>query len=204
MQKKVQVYAIRHEGIIIYIGNTGTPIEKRFQDHIYRARINSHRHCRKLNDHMRTNNYTGYSYEWLENTTEDLRYEREKYWIKKFNTRENGCNSTLGGISAVGEDHYMWGREHKPETKEKIRIAHTGRPLKEAHKEAIRKANLNIDRTSVSHRVKCITTGQEFKSIVECADHYKVTMFTIQMILRGKSNPDKRRKLKGLEFVRIE
>jgi len=206
--RQARIYAIKHDGKVIYVGNTMTSVEERFRDHFSRTRTagQSRRgrfHCPKLHTHMQENNFTGYTLEILEFTSEELRYKREKHWIKKFDTRNNGCNGTIGGMVASGKDHYMWGKKAHPKALEESLKAHKGKPLSAEWREAISRGNKGKSRETVSHKVRCVTTGEEFKSIVECAKHFKVTMFTIQMILKGKSDPDRRVKLKGLEFVRV-
>jgi group I intron endonuclease len=53
--------------------------------------------------------------EIIEECSNDILDEREKYWINEYNTFENGYNLTLGG-----QNGWMTGKKHTEETKEKI------------------------------------------------------------------------------------
>lgn len=63
--------------------------------------------------------------------------EREIYWIKFYDCFKNGMNCSEGGCGSTG---YIASEE----TKEKIRIANTGRKHSDEAKEKVRKANLGL------------------------------------------------------------
>ena len=79
-----------------YIGQTSKSLEKRFSQHKnnytkpYFSQLVLYKAFNK-------NGIENFTFEKLEEVPNDQLDEREKYWIRFFNTYENGYNSTLGG-----------------------------------------------------------------------------------------------------------
>jgi group I intron endonuclease len=121
-----------------YIGQTIYNLEKRKYEHKY-----SSEHGVKFVFYHAIRKYGFDSIEWsiidTAETQEELN-EKEKYWIKYYNTciynkNSNGYNSNFGGGSGSGY-------KHTKEAIEKIKLIHKGRKLSEESKEKIRKAHL--------------------------------------------------------------
>lgn len=106
------IYKITNkENSKVYIGCSKN-IKKRWYDH----KSNSHNkndNCyeTKFYRAMRKYGTDGFTYEVLEECTEDIMYEREKYYIKKFNSTDDefGYNISNGGdasgLDNSGENH---------------------------------------------------------------------------------------------------
>ena len=114
--------------------------------------------------------------------------KREIYWIEYFNACNNdefyniaaggdGGNTYLGlndnelsRISAIksmkssGKNNHMYGKHHSNETKEKIRI---GQKLAYERKEKWGKQGLTGEKNTMSKKIYCIETGEEFIGIRE-------------------------------------
>lgn len=86
-----------------YIGCTINKIEKRFEEHIYRCfktDINT-----KLYNSIRKYGIENFTIELLEICDINVIYNKEREYIVKFNTYENGLNSTFGGEGCLGYVH---------------------------------------------------------------------------------------------------
>lgn len=78
----------------IYIGKTQFSIEKRFRQH---CKDSQRQQCSKrpLYNAMKKYGIQHFSIELIEETNNPE--EREKFWIKQYNSYKNGYNATLGG-----------------------------------------------------------------------------------------------------------
>lgn len=106
-QKKFKIYAIKHLGEVIYIGQTGDSVDARFWKHMHCA-VNDYVGSRipKLHAHIRENKAKNYTFEMLEVVESGAsRSDRERYWISFYGTQDK-CNTTAGGISPGGREHY--------------------------------------------------------------------------------------------------
>ena len=84
-----------------YIGQS-TNIQKRWKDEKHRAFIeddNSYNY--PLSKAFRKYGIENFTFEILEECSQEQLNEREKYWIKEFNTFYNGYNQTLGGDTSI-------------------------------------------------------------------------------------------------------
>lgn len=86
----------------VYIGQTGLTVEHRFKEHIAKAR-GEERKKLPIYNAMRKYGIEHFFVEQIEET-EDLD-EREIYWIKQYNSYENGYNATLGGGGNAKRDY---------------------------------------------------------------------------------------------------
>ena len=80
----------------IYIGKTLHTIEKRFQEHkkdCFKARTEK----RPLYNAMQKYGVDHFKVELVEECSEDVLEEREKYWIEYYNSFKTGYNATIGG-----------------------------------------------------------------------------------------------------------
>lgn len=116
-----EVYKITNlKNGMIYVGITNQGARVRFLHHLYEARSGS---LFPIHKAIRKHGEQNFEQEVIETC---LNYQilkiREKYWIKKLETKERkiGYNLTTGGDGTFG-------RKLSEETKEKIRLKATGR-----------------------------------------------------------------------------
>ena len=66
---------------------------------------------------------------------------------KKFSERMKGKNNPMYGIRMIGEKHPMFGKNHKEESKEKMRLSHLGKTAwnKDIKYTEEQKKNLNLE-----------------------------------------------------------
>ena len=127
----------------IYIGITNQGSGARYRHHWYESRIGEpspiHRSMAKYGE----DNFTLEIIDFAE-TYEELK-EKEKFWIKKFNStdRNIGYNLTEGGDGTFG-------RVHSEETKEKIRQKALGRKISEETKKKMSEARIGNNLSSQS------------------------------------------------------
>lgn len=123
-----------------YIGKSEVSIE---------ARLDEHRIGKKSNFHLQSaiKKYGIENFEFLvlEECSPELCCERERYWIKFYDSFNNGYNDTTGGenesgwkmsksgiekrlkkIDFKGENNPFYGRKHSDETRKKISEGRTG------------------------------------------------------------------------------
>ncbi len=109
----------------VYIGQ-GNSCNLRWKTHRSALVRNGHinRHLQSAFNKYGLNNFV---YSVLEECPEDLRDERERYWIKYYNScnRKYGYNKQTGGHE---------GTQHTEEVKRKISKANKGRKFSEEHK----------------------------------------------------------------------
>ena len=86
----------------IYIGCTTTPLSKRLSLHIKRSKNNKNN---KLYNSIRKYSIDNFTMELIEECDDDIIFEREKYYIKLFDSYDNGLNSTFGGEGCPGYHH---------------------------------------------------------------------------------------------------
>ena len=94
-----------------YIGCTINPINKRFEEHVYRC-LKTDSNTKFCNS-IRKYGVENFNIELIEECNVSNIYEKEKFYITEFKTYKNGLNSTVGGEGCLG---YV----HSPEIKKKI------------------------------------------------------------------------------------
>lgn len=78
-----------------YVGETTYPINKRWKEHIRMSRRDfKHRPLYAAINKYGVENFIVYS---LEECADEIRWDREQYWIKKLNSYNDGYNATTGG-----------------------------------------------------------------------------------------------------------
>jgi len=90
----------------LYVGKTKLSLDKRFKRHIYNAENKINRY---LYDAMNHYGYDNFKIELLETCTEDESNNKEKFFIKHFNSNDKmfGYNMTKGGDGGnTGNYHY--------------------------------------------------------------------------------------------------
>ena len=78
----------------VYIGQTRKTIQERFQEHLKKAKIHTNRY---LYDAMNKYGYNNFIITQIEECLDIKLDEREIYWIKYYDTYNNGYNLTTGG-----------------------------------------------------------------------------------------------------------
>lgn len=119
----------------IYIGITNQGSGARYRHHWYESRIGEPSPIHRSMAEYGEDNFTLEIIDFAE-TYEELK-EKEKFWIKKFNStdRNIGYNLTEGGDGTFG-------RTHSEETKEKIRQKALGRKISEETKKKMSEARI--------------------------------------------------------------
>jgi group I intron endonuclease len=115
----------------IYIGCTiRSTIEKRFSEHVYRAKTCKYKS--KLYNSFKKYGINNFTIELIEECEINDIYNKEKHYINVYNTYIDGLNSTLGGEGTIGYKHPDWimakiiknlinnGNSHKGKTYEEL------------------------------------------------------------------------------------
>ena len=148
--RPVKIYVLKHPDTleVRYVGKTVRSLSRRLGNHIANAKGNKHnKHLSNwiiniLNKNKRP------IIELLEECDYSIWQEREQYWISQF---PNLINLTKGGDGCLGfiQDEStkeklriaMTGRKHTEEFKQNMSLRLKGKPLSEEHKANIGKAN---------------------------------------------------------------
>lgn len=148
--RPVRIYVLKHPDTLEerYVGKTVRSLNRRLSNHIFNAKGNKH------NIHLSNwilnilNTGKRPVIELLEECGNPVWQEREKYWISQF---PNLINLTDGGDGCHGFTHddatkeklriAASGRKHTEEFKQAMSLRLKGKPLSEEHKANIGKAN---------------------------------------------------------------
>ena len=127
-----------------YVGQTTKSMKERWKEHLFEKRPNKfHNALKKYNEKYWKHKILAFA-----DSKEDLD-ALEDYFIKKYNTIENGYNSKEGGSHGkhteetkknISEKKKGVGCPHTEQTKSKISKALKGRCLSKAHKENLSKS----------------------------------------------------------------
>lgn len=136
---------------------------------------------------------------------DSLADKMEKYFIKFYNTIENGCNVYSGGRKGFTF-------KQTEETKEKIRKSTKGRiftkeqkrKLSEAQKGRVfskqHKLNISISKSNennpLAKKIICLDDGKIFKTIKEAGLFYKISKNSICWVCKGKLKTAGKKKFK--------
>jgi group I intron endonuclease len=102
--------------------------------------------------------WDGFTHEILErNLSEKEAYEKESYYIAKYNSYDNGYNCTTGGTGCPG-------RTQTEETRKKMSKTRTGKKHTEEWSRNISKSQ------KIKRKVICLETGIIYDSPHDCAD----------------------------------
>lgn len=128
----------------VYIGQTTQTLEKRWKNHLHDMKYNTNN---KFYNAIKKYGCESFIKEVIEENiqSEEKLSNREKYWIKYYNSYKEGYNSTIGGeISPMKYKEIrekvsksMKGRKFTKEHREKLKLAQKGRkgtPHTEEHK----------------------------------------------------------------------
>lgn len=179
----------------IYVGQTIRSVERRFYFHCKNKKSRS-----KLTNAIQKCGKENFSIEILEQcfSIEELD-KKEIKWIKELNSIDLGYNIQTGGYIRDS----MRGKKHSEETKNKMRIAATGRKLDEQTLTKLKKPKTKEHclKNGLVHSksVVCITTGQTFPSGKAASEYFNVNAANLSKVLKGKAKT-----CKGLVFVYAE
>lgn len=137
-----------------YVGMTKYTMEKRWQGHLDKVNEGSQTH---FHNAIRLYGKDNWTHEVIVSDINDAEEAQalEVYYIKKYDTFENGYNLTIGGEGGLrasypsGADHHGYGIPLSKEHKEKIRLAHIGKKFNSE-----RKANISRSRLVNGNTVK--------------------------------------------------
>ena len=190
----------------VYIGITNQGSGARYRHHWYESRIGEpspiHRYMAKYGEENFTLEIIDFA-----DTYDELK-EKEKYWIKQYNSidRTIGYNLTEGGDGTFG-------RKHSEETKEKIRQKALGRKLSDETKKKMsdirrgkcsdkQKEHLSKLQDQCKRKVYQYDKNGEFvaeyDSIIEAANANGLNKDTIRRQLK---NPPKNLKDHRIKFL---
>lgn len=197
----IKIYAIKFKGDVVYVGQTKASIDARFFKHLNNATggLGASR-VPKLYKHIRENDKSHYTFELLEITDEANKNIREKYWITFYDTKTK-CNTSAGGISAQGPDHYLYGKKGGcPAAIEASVKARLGKALSKKTRERMRRAHAERDRVDIK-AVRCRETNMTWNSVSDCARHFNATRAAISYRIRAKEiTKSKHKKLGTFTF----
>lgn len=135
----------------VYIGQTSLTLNHRLQQHIKDSKRKNIKN-RPLYKAFRKYGYENFDIEIVEECSNNVVDEREKYWIMYYNSYKNGYNATLGGEGTISIDRQL--------------VIDTYKRLKTC--KAVAK-ELNIGADTVSNILKSqgieIISGQEWNKI---------------------------------------
>lgn len=181
----------------IYIGITNQGSGARYRHHWYESRIGEpspiHRSMAKYGE----DNFTLEIIDFAD-TYDELK-EKEKYWIKQYNSTDKsiGYNLTEGGDGTFG-------RKHSEDTKEKIRQKALGRKVSEETKKKMSETRLGKCSDKQREHLLKLTVGQskkiyqydtdfnligEYNSIKEASKITGIDRNTIGRQLKKEVNP---------------
>ena len=198
MNRSNEVYKITNKVTNkIYIGITNQGSGARYRHHWYESRIGEpspiHRSMAKYGE----DNFTLEIIDFAD-TYDELK-EKEKYWIKQYNSTDKsiGYNLTEGGDGTFG-------RKHSEETKEKIRQKALGRKVSEETKKKMSETRLGKCSDKQREHLLKLTVGQskkiyqydtdfnligEYNSIKEVSKITGIDRNTIGRQLKKEVNP---------------
>lgn len=155
-----------------YVGCTISTLKKRFEEHIFRClKTDSNT---KLCNSIRKYGFENFRIELIDECDVSNIYEKEKHFINKMNTFENGLNTTYGGEGCLGYKHskeicekiskvLKEGKSHKNKTYEMI-YGERSEEEKKIRKESVKKSWENMTDDDRKQRIEKIRKTKQTKS----------------------------------------
>lgn len=161
----------------VYIGKTIRSLEIRFKEHLKDSDVEDNKLYRAMRKYGKEN----FSIEKIEEVSKEILSERERFWIKEYDSYYDGYNATFGGDgeSPVNEEEiielYQFGKTMKEISEITFHTQKTISSVLKRNFEPIRK---NTDYYSENlhnkKNVKCINFSKteefEFQSMTEAAN----------------------------------
>lgn len=171
----IGIYKITNPENKIYIGYSKN-IERRFKEYLTLQ-------CKTqklLKDSIQKYGVENHIFEIIEECCLENIKEKEKYWIKYYDSYFNGLNSNKGGGGVI---------THSDETKEKISISHTGK--KDSLETKTKKSNSHTGKKHTkTHSNKGIPITEETKQKISKANSKpKPKNFGLNHSLKTKGKP---------------
>lgn len=164
-----------------YIGKTVFPIEKRWKEH-QRDCLKRRNEKRPLYNAMVKYGIENFSIQCIEEVEASRAPERESYWIKYYNSYEDGYNATLGGDGKLRINYKQILKYYDETFLSQREIAEKCNCSTDSVKNIVSQYRDNVDwnlRFSYQHKenvlgvqsktVKCIETGEIFPSATRAA-----------------------------------
>lgn len=199
-----EYYVYKHTNKIngkCYIGQTCN-IVKRWKSYSYK-------YCTKFYDAIKKYGWDNFTHEVLKVCAKDDVDFYEAYYIKFYNSIENGYNLESGGqtnkthsketIEKITQKNI--GRKCKEETKEKISKSLIGKPLSQERRKNMSIAHkgkklkpftekhlLNMKQSAMKRakNVICLNNGEIYNSIEEAGKRYNLYPESISRVCKGK------------------
>jgi len=155
-----------------YVGCTISTLKKRFEEHIFRClKTDSNT---KLCNSIRKYGFENFRIELIDECDVSNIYEKEKHFINKMNTFENGLNTTYGGEGCLGYKHskeicekisktLKEGKSHKNKTYEMI-YGERSEEEKKIRKDSVKKSWENMTDDDRKKRIEKIRKTKQTKS----------------------------------------
>lgn len=215
--KKGYIYKIELPNGKIYIGQTINPKRRKYY---YKNLISFKQHI-KLYNSCKKNGWIPFDYfevidEIVTDSIKTMLNEKEKYWIKYYNSFNNGLNCNEGGNGNIGHKHSKEtkrklsesakGRKHSEETKKIIGEASKGRKHSEESKKLmskIKKERMNnntklkisiglkgnkngVGNKGRSKKIICLTNNKIYESIKDAANELGLHSDGIIKVCKGE------------------
>jgi len=173
----------------VYIGLTTMGLEHRKNNHERTSNVTKRNN--KLYNAMRKYGKDCFIWNIIEYCNESELEDRERFWIKYFDSYYHGYNSTTGGERK---------KEVSQESRTQMGIGHRGQvawckgkklpPLTEEHKAKIKifaQEYKTENRMAQKNRkpIRCIETGIEYDSIRDCCAKTGLNRLSVSRTLRG-------------------
>lgn len=95
-----------------YVGKTVESLNERWENHVY-EKDKRRAEKRPLYDAFNKYGVENFKIEQLEECSIDILSDRERYWIKKLDTYNNGYNATMGGDGSLLYDYKILSDKYK-------------------------------------------------------------------------------------------
>jgi group I intron endonuclease len=206
MSDKCSIYKITNlSNGLNYIGCTIGTVEERFKTHIYRCY--NQRYNTKLYNSIRKYGKENFIVTLIEECDVEYMYDREKHYIEKYDTFNNGLNSTIGGEGCLGYTHSEYirkkisesvkeGNSHKGKTYDSL-YGENADAEKLKRKTSVKKRWDSLSEEDKSNRMK--------KTIEKARSNSKVGIETVkeikEEIKKGLTNKELKEKYPGIEYT---
>lgn len=181
--KNYKVYLIRDKNRnIVYVGLTSHSLKKRYDDHVYRQRINREYMIELVQDYL----------------TLEQAATLERMLIKQYDLVNTGLNRSYGTTNGSVVIH-------TESTKEYLSKINKGKKVSEIHASKNRIARLGQNNSqehqakianAISKPVMCLETGTIYKSARHAAKELNLQYSKISLVCNGK-----RKTTGGLHFI---
>lgn len=180
----IGIYIIKNKiNSKIYVGQT-TNYYRRIIQHKSRYKRKEYREYSRIYKAIQKYGIENFDFKFIEHCHKSQLNEREIYWIKFYDSYNNGYNATKGGNNPIA---YWKGKKRSVETNKKIANKLTGGKLPEVQKKKISNTmkKVMIGNENGNKKVVCIELGIVFKSIKDASEKLNVNRSSISRVLKG-------------------